>query len=223
VDGSGGHGQIQYAACRLRLPTAMDAAHMRDIERKKLFEAAAFFLKYTKYCGLVKLFKLLYFLDMLNFRETGRTVTGLVYTALPYGPVPLSLYDEFQAPKGDLAATFTVKSPPRKEEQLKAPLTEISPKQPLADRYLTVREKRICKELADIFLEATADQMSNVSHATGGPWDKAQSKSPDGWKQIIDFFDALSPTLKMGSGKALPKELLKARAAEFDEDKKAFG
>jgi uncharacterized phage-associated protein len=196
---------------------------MRDLERKKLLEAAAFFIRHTKHCRLVKLFKLLYFLDMLNFRETGRTVSGLSYTALPYGPVPLSLYDEINAPQPDLAAAFDVKQAPRKEEQTKPPVTIISPKQPETDRYLTTREKRICNELADIFLEATADEMSNVSHAKGGPWDKAQSKSPGVWKQVIDFFDALSPTLKMGSGKALRRELLQARAAELEEDKKVFG
>jgi len=203
--------------------TAMGTSSMRNVEREKLFEAAAYFVRHTKHCGLVKLFKLLYFLDMLNFRETGRKVTGLDYTALPYGPVPLSLYNEFNAPQGDLAEAFEIKQPPRKEEQTKPPATIISPKKPETDRYLSVREKRICKELADIFEEATADQMSEVSHAKGGPWDKAQSKSPGVWKQMIDIFDALSPTLKMGSGKALSKDLLKARAAEFEEDKRAFG
>lgn len=196
---------------------------MRDLERKKLFEAAAFFLRHTQYCGAVKLFKLLYFLDMLNFRETGRTVTGLTYTALPYGPVPLSLYNEFRAPHADFADAFTIESPPAKEEQTKPPVTAIRPKRPESDQFLTVREKRICGELADIFLEATADQMSDVSHAKGGPWDKAKNKNPGKWKEVIDFFDALSPTLKMGSGKALRRELLQARAAEFEEDRKVFG
>lgn len=201
----------------------MNAARIRDMERQKLFEAATYFVTHTKYCGLVKLFKLLYFLDMLNFRETGRTVTGLVYTALPYGPVPLSLYDELSAPKADLAGSFDVKQPPRRDERAKPPVTVITPKRPGADLYLTTREKRICKELAEIFSAATADQMSEVSHAKGGPWDRARSKTPGVWKQTIDYFDSLSPTLKMGSGKALGKELLRARAEEFEEDKRVFG
>lgn len=83
---------------------------MRDLERRKLFEAIGFFYKNTKKFGLVKLFKLLYFLDMLHFRETGRSVTGLVYTALPYGPVPLKLYAETTKPEADLAARKAVPS-----------------------------------------------------------------------------------------------------------------
>jgi hypothetical protein len=64
--------------------------------------------------------------------------------------------------------------------------------------------------------------MSEVSHAKGGPWDKAKNRNPGRWKEIIDFLDALSPTLRMGSGKALNKELLKSRMGEFEEDKKVF-
>lgn len=196
---------------------------MRALERHKLIEATEYFIRHTRHCGLVKLFKLLYFLDMLNFRETGRAVTGLSYTALPYGPVPLPLLNEFHDPKGDLAEAFTIQSPPPRDIGEQAPVrTLITPRRPEADRYLSVREKRICKEMAEIFFEATADQMSDISHAKNGPWDKARARNPGRWKELIDFFDALSPTLKMGSGKALSRRLLEFRATEFEEDRRVF-
>jgi uncharacterized phage-associated protein len=196
---------------------------VRALERHKLIEASEYFIRHTRHCGLVKLFKLLYFLDMLNFRETGRTVTGLSYTALPYGPVPLPLLSEFREPRGDLAESFTIQFPPPKDLGEQAPArTVITPKGPEADRYLSVREKRISKELAEIFYEATADQMSDVSHAKNGPWDKARARTPGKWKEKIDFFDALSPTLKMGSGRALSRRLLELRATEFEEDRRVF-
>jgi uncharacterized phage-associated protein len=59
-----------------------------DRQREKL--AAAFFAANTKYCGVTKLCKLLYFLDFIHYRQTGRTVTGLEYRAWPKGPVPVA-------------------------------------------------------------------------------------------------------------------------------------
>lgn len=193
---------------------------MIDLERKKALEAAVLFVRHTKHCGLVKLFKLLYFLDMLHFRETGRNVTGMSYTALPYGPVPLRLLEEFRKPPADLAETFTIKpSAAPKEDDEPPKRTEIIPKASEADRFLSVREKRICMELIEIFREANAEQMSEISHARGGPWEKAKDKNPGKWKVTIDFLDALSPTLRMGSGKAINKLLMKARAEEFEQEK----
>jgi uncharacterized phage-associated protein len=195
---------------------------MKDIEREKLLEAIVFFVENTQWCGAIKLFKLLYFLDMLHFRETGRTVTGLQYTALPWGPVPTPLLEEFRHPKPDLAAKVAIASPAKDVEENTSKLTKITPKEKWADMYLTAREKRIATELAEIFKEANADAMSEISHARGGPWEKARDRNPGKWKEIIDVLDALSPTLKMGSGKAVGKEQLKERMAEFEEAKKLF-
>lgn len=196
---------------------------MVDIPRLKLLDAIVFFVENTRHCGAVKLFKLLYFLDMLHFRETGRSVTGLQYTALPYGPLPTDLYDEMSSPKEDLAGTITIKAPPEGKNKEQAPTrTVITPIAPWRDRYLSVREKRIATELAEIFRDANADEMSKVSHAAGGPWEKAKNKSPGKWVQVSDYLDALSPTLKMGSGKALNRELLKVRVQEFKDASEIF-
>lgn len=188
---------------------------MVNISRLKLLEAIVFFVEHTRKCGAVKLFKLLYFMDMLHFRETGRSVTGLKYKALPFGPVPTDLFSEFKSPAPDLAATVKITAAPKAQDE-EPTRTIIQPVRHWEDRYLTVREKRIAGELAEMFLEASADDMSNVSHARGGPWDKARAKNPGRWTEFIDYLDALSPTLKMGSGKALRKALLEARMAEFE-------
>lgn len=204
----------------MQIPTNGRNGEVMDLERKKALEASVLFVTRTRHCGAVKLFKLLYFLDMLHFRETGRTVTGLTYTALPYGPVPLRLLNELDGPPPDLMETFDITRPPKEQggEQQEPKRTLIQPKVGVRDLYLTVREKKICGELIDMFLEATADQMSEVAHAKNGPWDKAKAKS-DKWKVPIDFRDALSPTLAMGSGKALKKALMLARAEEFEQEK----
>lgn len=196
---------------------------MIDIDRKKLIEAIVFFVENTKWCGSIKLFKLLFFLDMLHFRESGRPVTGLIYKALPMGPVPTTLLDEFKSEiKQDMAEKVTIQHPPRDDTENASKLTVITPKSKWEDKYLTVREKRIAKELAEIFYETNSEDMSVVSHAKGGPWEKAKERSPDGWKGIIDYFDSLSPTLRMGSGKAKGRERLKFLNEEFEESRNYF-
>src|SRR3990172_7872329 len=72
--------------------------------REKLLNAIIFFLKNTKYCGITKLCKLLYYLDFMHFRETGRSVTGLDYFAWDFGPVPQALYFELKNPSQELKA-----------------------------------------------------------------------------------------------------------------------
>lgn len=51
----------------------------------------------------IELFKLLYALDFEHFRQTGRSVTGLIYEAWRAGPVPTQLLDKLPTLKADLA------------------------------------------------------------------------------------------------------------------------
>jgi hypothetical protein len=63
-------------------------------ERDKLISAIIYFVRSTKHCHTLKIFKLLNFLDFEHFRQTGRTVTGLRYSAWPMGPVPDDFWHE---------------------------------------------------------------------------------------------------------------------------------
>ena len=67
---------------------------LNNIHREKLVNAIIYFAKKTKCPSLVKMFKLLFFLDFYHFKLTGRSVTNLDYFALPFGPVPTNFYDE---------------------------------------------------------------------------------------------------------------------------------
>ena len=60
--------------------------------REKLINAIIYFAKNTTYCGKTKLLKLLYFLDFYQFKQTGKSVTGLDYFAWKMGPVPKELF-----------------------------------------------------------------------------------------------------------------------------------
>ena len=130
---------------------------MRQLERKKLFEAIDYFLRNTKSPGLVKLFKLLYYLDMLHFRETGRSVTGLSYRALPYGPVPTQLYEEMRNPPDDMRAVLVVTSPPVQFDvtELAGPIRTVIKMKSVETGHLTKRELRIAGEIVDGHPELT--------------------------------------------------------------------
>lgn len=194
---------------------------MRRLERKKLFEAIGFFLRNTKYPGLVKLFKLLYYLDMLHFRETGRSVTGLTYKALPYGPVPTELYDQIRNPPADMGNVISITSPPAPLEvtETKGPITVIKAKS-IEEGFLTKRELRIAGEVAEIFHDATADQISEISHPKNGPWDMAKKAGGGKWGHPINFLD--STNLDLGTGKPKSIEILKEEQAEYEEVRKRF-
>src|SRR6185295_2521583 len=82
-------------------------------DREKLINAIIYFLGATNHCHTLKLFKLLNFADFEHFRQTGRTITGLEYRALPKGPVPTELLYELRHGAGrdlkDAVTFFEVK------------------------------------------------------------------------------------------------------------------
>lgn len=199
--------------------------------KEKLIEAISFFAKSTKYCGTLKLFKLLYWLDYHHFRETGKSVTGLEYFAFPMGPVPTSLYEQFERKSGEIVDHFVVTpykrvgnaSPLRtiddddesfvvKEKEIHFIPTTIKPKKPYKHRYLTKREMRIAEQLAEIFKTARAEDISDISHVRGGPWHKALKTT--GPKSRIDFLSSLVP---MRDGDYLDEEELRERISDHEE------
>jgi len=183
-------------------------------EREKLLEAIKYFAGHTKYCGLTKLFKLLFFLDFDHFRETGKSVTGLKYEAWQMGPVPADLYSEIKGAVGtDMSAHLRIENPAEVVREIEAkdvddslntfgmaeerkktykvrvpakiwPLKQFNPK------IFTKRELRLLEEIAYIYKELTADQISEVSHLKGKPWHITKNKH--GLKAPIDYMLALN-------------------------------
>lgn len=152
-----------------------------DYNREKLLNAIVFFVKKTNYCGTTKLFKLLYYLDFLHFRETGRSVTGLDYSALPYGPVPCSLFDELKQMPDDLSDIITVDKPDK--------FNIIRAKKQFNDLHFSKRELRILNDVVYIFKDARADDMIEASHLPNHPWDKTIKIK--GKNQKIDYLLAI--------------------------------
>lgn len=182
-------------------------------EREKLADAIIYFVKETKYCGVTKLFKLLYFLDFTHYRQTGKPVTGLNYVTWPKGPAPKDLWVEIQNGLKDvLADSVTFNSPDPSEDKK---LTKIVATRKLDGRYFTKREKRILDELAFIYREATAREMVEITHLKGKPWFTVKKAS--GLDVEIPYDLAID-----GSDDQLDPEEIQIRKQEVDETRKAL-
>ena len=143
--------------------------------RKKLINAIIYFVRHTKHCHTLKLFKLLNFLDFEHYRQTGRAVTGLTYKAWQHGPAPSELWHEMSSPKPDLAQAVVI-TPIRDElsgEQLRR---DIKPRKQFDRSVFTKREFQIMERLAEYFYEFKAGDMREMSHMHGLPWRKVYKK-----------------------------------------------
>lgn len=137
-------------------------------EREKLVNAILFFAHETKHLGKIKLFKLLYLLDFEHFCQTGRSVTGLDYRAWKFGPVPVEVMQEWDAPEPDLVAVISIE-PERVIDYVRE---TVVPRSPFDDSHFTKRELRIMDELAAQYRDTYSPAMIDVTHAENGAWAK---------------------------------------------------
>ena len=143
-------------------------------DREKLIQAINFFVRNTHHCGKVKLFKLLYFLDFEHFRETGRSVTGLEYSAWPMGPVPVDLFAEIKTPQPDMAEALSFTETPIRNGQ--QTMLTVTPQIEFSDRNFSRREMRLMERLAGEYETALADDMVEATHLENMPWDKVYNQ-----------------------------------------------
>lgn len=149
-------------------------------EREKLIQAISFFAKNTHFCGKVKLFKLLYFLDFEHYKITGRSVTGLTYYAWKFGPVSISLYEELDSPEPDFASAINISAIPL---QNKLPMLSFKPTGKFSAEFFTKRELKLLEKLASEFHSTQAEDMIEATHLENTPWDKVYNQN--GSKQAI--------------------------------------
>lgn len=159
-------------------------------EREKLIQAINFFVRHTRKCGKVKLFKLLYFLDFEHFKRTGRSVTGQTYNAWKMGPVPVALFEEINDPQPDLAEAIEFAE--RQIQGGERTMLAIKPKIDFSDRHFTAREMMIMRNLAKEYEDAAADDMIEATHLENLPWDKIYNQQGQK-QQVIPYELALRP------------------------------
>ena len=163
---------------------------MIDRTNERLIHAMVFFIKKTKHCYKLKLFKLLYFLDFEHFKQTGRSVTGLEYFAWKMGPVPKSLYSKIKNPAK--LKKFFAFTPERffDSDFTNDKVMRISPKINFDKNLFSKRESRIMNHLADLYKGLKSKDMTAISHDKKGPWYKV-FKEENRPQQIIPYEYAL--------------------------------
>ncbi len=176
--------------------------------REKLINSIVYFANNTNYCGKTKLMKLLYFLDFWHFKQTGKSVTGREYSTWEKGPVQKELFNELDDMKIDLKAAISIV---RYEN-----FQKIKAKKKFNDEYFSNREKKLLKDIADIFKDVRADDISEISHLKNAPWDKTLRDK--GLWQKIDYLLSIDDI--EGS---LSYEEAKERMEEISEMHRIFG
>jgi uncharacterized phage-associated protein len=163
-------------------------------QREKLVNAINYFVRETRHCHTLKLFKLLNFLDFEHFRETGMSVTGLTYKAWPQGPVPSELWHELrQGAAPDLQKSVSIV--PVTDDLTNALMRrDLKPVAAFDESYFSKREMKIMKMLAEIFLDTEGRDMSSLSHMRNLPWHKVYQRGA-------------------GNGREIPYELSRSSAA----------
>lgn len=169
---------------------------MKTIERRreKLKNAVLFFVKNDSTVGLTKLMKLLFYLDFRLFRECGESLTGQIYEAWQFGPVPADVWRELHD-KGDCQLGLSsvikvtpVKSDPRDEAT--GIKLSVLPKAKFSDRLFTGRELRELRNISEMFKGVPAKTVVKAAHQKSDPWDVTLKQY--GEKSVIDYELALS-------------------------------
>jgi uncharacterized phage-associated protein len=147
--------------------------------REKLINAIIYFVRNTKNCGKTKLMKLLYFLDFIHFKQTGKSVTGMDYYAWDFGPVPAQVWEELKGGMGaDMKEAIIVSQ--------KGDFHHVQPKKKFCDQFFTNRELKILEQVSFIFRDATTNEMVELTHLENTPWDKTLKEQGEFAK--IDYF-----------------------------------
>ncbi len=134
------------------------------------------------------MFKLLYYLDFLNFKEVGKSVTDLEYYAWNFGPVPKKFYFELlnDNPPQQLLKTYI-----KERDELTGKVKGIRfscTKSPNTSVF-SKREIKILEWVSEVFKDATGEDMSNATHLKNAPWDVTRRTKGD--KAYIDFMLAI--------------------------------
>lgn len=177
-----------------------------NAHRRKLLNAVLFFARNTKRPNLTKMLKLLYFLDFTHFKQTGYPSISLDYYAWERGPVPKDFYEEIKDGNvpNDFAGKFTIIPSTRWEQEYPERKEYIftAIEKPNTDVF-TPRELEIIRNLCDIYRDATANQMKEVTHLPKAPWDI--TKKTKGLYQYIDYLLSIDDTSPLSVDEAREK------------------
>ncbi len=177
-----------------------------NIYREKLLNAVLFFAKKAKFVNTTKISKLLYFFDFTHFKQTGYPSIGLRYYAFPKGAVPKDFWLEIK--DGNVPDDFKNKlSLIVKQDEYNPKFKEIEFKAKKSPdlSVFTPREIKILENLAFMFKDVKAREISEISHLPNQPWDITIKQK--GENAPIDYLLAIDKDSKVDMEDA--KESLK--------------
>ena len=164
-----------------------------NIREQKIINGIKYFVKNTRNVGRTKLFKLLYYWDFIHFSKHAQSVTGYEYYTFPFGPVPKEFYEQIVGdclPKS-FEINFSIIEDDKIDEADEYKRFRIYLKDNKIDwDYLTPYEKKSLEEVAFIFKEATASQMTKCTHLDTEPWSKTVKEK--GYDKTIDYLLAVN-------------------------------
>lgn len=145
---------------------------MTRAERERMLQAGFYFAHETQDCTAKKMFKLLYLLDVLHFQATGRSVTGMQYTAHTIGPSPDDFAAELRSPKPDMASLLKVETVVEgdKMRHLIRPAVGRAERQDL--EVFSGRQLDLLKRVSERYRDLPYEQI-DVSLVDNGAWASA--------------------------------------------------
>lgn len=132
-------------------------------------------------------------MDFEHFRETGKSVTGYVYEAWKFGPVPVDLMEEWEEFEEDLSALVEIV--PEKVIDFTRETVKVKAGVEFNEDDFTSRQLRIIEELAGKYKDTRSPAMIDVTHQQNGAWDKVWAKGA-GAQQEIPYELAILPDAK---------------------------
>lgn len=178
-----------------------------NLTQEKIVNGIKYFVNNTNNVGRTKLFKLLFFWDFLYFKKYGKSITGYDYFTYPFGPVPKELFNQIIQDKlpsylEDHFLFEEVKKDDDYDDQYKKFL--IKPKRSQYDlSCFSQSEKEVLEEVTFIYKEATASQMTEITHLPKTPWHK--TKVDKGMDALIDYVLALDEQSSLTPEEALER------------------
>ena len=145
---------------------------------------------------MTKLMKLLNFFEFEHFNQTGYPSIGLEYFAFEKGPVPKKFWLEVKdgIVPDDLKdkVVINVKTSEYTNKKETEFIARANAKVDFS--IFTPREKKILEKLAFIYKDATAKDMSEISHEADRPWEiTRREKGPNAEIDYLLALDEDSP------------------------------
>jgi uncharacterized phage-associated protein len=150
-------------------------------------------LYFVKFCnndllGRTKLYKLLYYLDFISHRDTGKSVTGDVYIKQDYGPVPARVDEMITSLREEGKITTDLVPATNGTQRVKFALT---PDTVVNESVFDETQRKLLENICTEFSSWTREKIVNQTHLEA-PWffSKPFEIVDYDYSKDIDFFQA---------------------------------